>query len=267
VGLRVGLFSVADIRAAGHDVTVARYKVMDGVDYAMFAGGGASWAEAQMKAGVETVPPAPPGTQPDLTGLSCRWSHMRARKGTILSLLVVPEAGAEADFAKVAEKVLAIVAHLERGGHPSPPRGPGVGWPPPGVLLEAHASHGAMSVARRHRQILLATFFAWVLIMTGIRIAGFDPAHYQHTVGRNADFRKFDDGLKMTLDCDQATMERLTELLEDAQDRGIVRYGMHCQDEAMMTCIVPSIMEDTHVHFIDGAAGGYTEAAQAIKAG
>ena len=34
----------------------------------------------------------------------------------------------------------------------------------------------------------------------------------------------------------------------------------------MMTCIVPSIMQDDHIHFIDGADGGYTEAATRIKA-
>jgi len=34
----------------------------------------------------------------------------------------------------------------------------------------------------------------------------------------------------------------------------------------MMTCIVPSIMDDNHVHFIDGASGGYTQAATGIKA-
>jgi hypothetical protein len=33
----------------------------------------------------------------------------------------------------------------------------------------------------------------------------------------------------------------------------------------MMTCIVPSILTDDHVHFIDGAAGGYTQAARLMK--
>lgn len=264
--LRVGLFDMARIREAGRDVTVARHTVSDGVDYAMFAGGGLSWAEAQMKDGAGTVPVAPAGTQPDLTGLSCRWSHMKATKGTILSLLIQPAEGVEAGaFAKVAEDVLEIVRNLERGGHPAPPEGPGTGWPPPGAILEAHASRGAMSLARRRRQILVETLIAWVLLKTRIRIGGFDPAHYQRTVGGNADFRKFDDGLKMTIDCDPETVAALRAVLARAQAAGVIRYGMHQQDEAMMTCIVPSIMDDSHVHFIDGAAGGYTQAALGIK--
>ena len=71
----------------------------------------------------------------------------------------------------------------------------------------------------------------------------------------------------MTLDCDSDTVVALRALLEAAQAAGTVSYGMHIQSEAMMTCIVPSIMDDTHVHFIDGASGGYTQAALGIKAG
>ena len=266
MGLRVGLFTVKDIRAAGHEVAVARYQVSEGVDYAMFSGGGVVWAEGQMKAGVETVPAAGPGTQPDLTGLSCRWSHMEARNGAILSLLVQPREGVTDEaFADVTRSVLEAVSHLERDGHPSPPQGPGTGWPPPGATLEAHASRGLMPLAKRKRQILFETAIAWVLLKTKIKLGGFDPAHYQRTVGANADFRKFDDGLKMTIDCDAATVARLRSVLEAAE--GVVQFGLHEQDEAMMTCIVPSIMNDTHVHFIDGAAGGYTKAAMEIKAG
>jgi len=268
MGLRVGLFPVRDIRAAGHEVAVARYQVSDGVDYAMFTGGGVVWAEGQMKAGVETVSAAPPGAQPDLTGLSCRWSHMEARNGAILSLLVQPRPGvADEDFAAVTRSVLDIVGHLERDGHPSPPQGPGTGWPPPGATLEAHASRGSVPLAKRKRQILIETAIAWVVLKTKIKLGGFDPAHYQRTVGANADYRKFDDGLKMTLDCDSDTVVALRALLEAAQAAGTVSYGMHIQSEAMMTCIVPSIMDDTHVHFIDGASGGYTQAALGIKAG
>ena len=122
-----------------------------------------------------------------------------------------------------------------------------------------------MSLAKRRRQILFETLIAWVLLKTKVKFGGFDSAHYQRTVGGNADFRKFDDGLKMTIDCDAGTIDQLTEVLTKAQSRGIIHYGLYSQSEAMMTCIVPSIMDDTHIHFIDGAAGGYAQAALGIK--
>jgi hypothetical protein len=32
-----------------------------------------------------------------------------------------------------------------------------------------------------------------------------------------------------------------------------------------MTCIVPSATESNHLHFVDGAAGGYAVAAQKLR--
>lgn len=266
--LRVAMVAVSEIRKAGREVAVARYQAAQGVDYAMFTGGGISWAEAEMKRGQFDLPHAAPGTQPDLTGLSCRWSQMKARNGQILSVLIQPEDGAAQDtFAAVIRDVLQVVGDLDRNGHPAPVEGPGTGWPPEGAEIEARATRGKMTVEKRKRQILFESFVAWLLIKTGLKIGGFDGRSYARKVGENADFRKFDDGLKMTLDCDDATAARLTELLETARKAGTIRYGTHAQSEAMMTCIVPSIMRDDHVHFIDGAAGGYTQAATQIKSG
>ena len=265
MGLRVGLYPVADIRAGGRDVAVARYQVTDGVDYAMFAGGGVAWAEAQMKAGEETVPPAPPGTIPNLEGLSCRWSHMKARQGTILSVLIQPAPGADPKaVAQVIQDVLDLLRHLDRGGHPIPAEGPPLTWPKAASELESHVPLADGSKPGKGK-VTFELLMAFLFLKTNIKLGGFDPGHYRKVVGLNADFRKFDDGLKMTIDCDADTVVRLRALLEAAQ--GVVQFGLHEQDEAMMTCIVPSIMEDTHVHFIDGAAGGYTQAALGLKGG
>lgn len=262
--LRAAMVSVADIRAAQRDVTVARFQASAGVDYAMFAGGGVSWAEAEMKAGRNGVPSAAKGTEPDLTGLSCRWSHMPSQHGTILSLVITPTSGAPGpDFAALAEKVTAIAAELDRSGTPSPAEGPGAKWPPAGLDLDVKAMGGPPKAARR--KVMFESLLAWVLIKTGITIGGFNGRQYRRDVGANADFRKFEDGLKMTLDCDPAHEQRLLKVLDDGVARGVIQYGVHRQDEAMMTCIVPSALADDHVHFVDGAAGGYTAAAAALK--
>jgi hypothetical protein len=55
--------------------------------------------------------------------------------------------------------------------------------------------------------------------------------------------------------------------LKQAREQGIARYGLHREDEALMTCIAPLPSHSDHVHFIDGASGGYTLAAMQLKAG
>ena len=266
IAMRVALAPVADARVAGKDVRVARFAVSDGADYAMFEGGGLHWAEGRMKAGEHLIAQAPEGAVPDLTGLSCRWSHMPSRNGTILSVLVAPVDGAEAArIAQVYEQVVGIVQRLERGGHPVPAEGPGTNWPPAGATLEAHAAKAAGSLGRARRKALFESFVAWLLIRTGWKVGGFDARRYARVVGQNADFRKVDDGLKLTIDCDAATQAEIEAVLTAAAEAGLVRYGTATQEEAMMTCIVPSITTDDHVHFVDGAAGGYTLAAARMK--
>jgi hypothetical protein len=85
-------------------------------------------------------------------------------------------------------------------------------------------------------------------------------------VVENSDFRKYDDGLRMILDCSEQLAQALAERLAQASASGFVHYGLHRQDAAMMTCFTPSAMRSDHVHFIDGARGGYASAATALKA-
>ena len=90
----------------------------------------------------------------------------------------------------------------------------------------------------------------------GLRVGKFIPAKYTQQVIENFDFRKFDDLLRMVLDCTPQLAAEI-ESLKDAASRGVIRYGTHSQDHAMMTCFTPSPANPSHVHFIDGAQGGY----------
>jgi hypothetical protein len=82
----------------------------------------------------------------------------------------------------------------------------------------------------------------------------------------NSDFRKYDDGLRMVLDCSTELADRIEWRLGVASAAGVARYGVHRQASAMMTCFTPSPTASSHVHFVDGAHGGYTLAARALKA-
>jgi hypothetical protein len=264
--LRVAQVPVGDIRAAGHDVSVARYQASAGVDYAMFNGGGLSWSEAKMKLGAYAVPADTPGSVPDLTGLSCRWSNATTQNGTIVSVVVqpMPEATPGA-FSDITGQIVTLIEKLNRGGHPLPAAGPGVQWPPPGLSIDAHVSRGKESLTIRKGKLLLETLVAWVFFKTGIKVGDFDPVHYAAAVSSNADFRKFDDGLKMTLDCDADTLRQLQSILQDAEQGGILKFGLFEQEQAMITCFVPSITQDNHIHLVDGASGGYAKAAAQMK--
>jgi Protein of unknown function (DUF3095) len=219
-----------------------------------------------MKRGEFAVPAAPSGTQPDLTGLSCRFEEIPAVHGLILSVLVVPARDADPlAFRKLIEDVIALVERSPDAGRPVPPGGPPLRWPPAGVEFEARAAQGG-SLLKRRAYVLAHTLFAYLVLRFGITVGGFVPKTYVQQVVENSDFRKYDDGLRMILDCTPDLERALTQLLATAAAAGIARYGLHRQDAAMMTCFTPSALRSDHVHFIDGARGGYASAATALKA-
>ena len=131
--------------------------------------------------------------------------------------------------------------------------------------MEARAARGG-SLTKRRAAVLAHTLFAYAIMRFGIKVGGFVPATYTRQVVENSDFRKYDDGLRMILDCTAELEGELSRRLAAAAAVGIVRYGLHRQDAAMMTCFTPSAMRADHVHFIDGAQGGYASAATALKA-
>jgi hypothetical protein len=266
LAMRVALVPMRAVRAQGLDVRVARFGPSPNLSYAMFSGGGLGWADAAMKRGEFALPAAVPGTQPDLSGLSCRFEEIPSTRGLILSVLVVPASGADPNrFRKVIEDIIRLIERSPDAGRPVPPGGPPLRWPPAGVEYEARAARGG-TLLKRRTVVLAVTLWAYVVMRFGIKVGKFVPRNYVQQVVENSDFRKYDDGLRMILDCTEELGRALTRLLENAASLGIVRYGVHRQDAAMMTCFAPSVMRSDHVHFIDGARGGYASAATALKA-
>jgi len=267
--LRVGLVPVAAIRATGRDVKVAAFAMSENVRIASFTGGGVKWAEQAMKAGQFRVAPTDSPAKPPLGALSCRWQPVEARRGQIVSLLIEPREGAV--DGRWRDAVLALLALIgeddPRSGHPVPEKGPGFTWPPEGLDLEARANRGGGSLAASRLKVGAATLLARLVDRAGRPVGGFDPALYKSDTALNTDFRKFDDGLKLTVDCTAAQSNAIETLLARAAADGVLGYGLHRQDSAVLTCIVPDPMQRQHVHFLDGAAGGYAFAARRLKEG
>jgi hypothetical protein len=261
--MRAAIVPMSDIRAHGHDVRVARFQASAHVTYAMFAGGGANWAESQMKAGKYAVPAAAPRSRPDLAGLSCRWDPIAAKNGEIVSIIVTPAGeGRAKEFAKLIDDIIGTVEGEAEAGLPVPRK---FSFPPKGLNYEALASRRGWLWARK-LYILAESLAGWLVFQTNMKVGRFDPSVYKNDVVRNTDFRKFDDGLKLTVDIAPERVARLEARLAQASDAGLCRYGLHRQNSALMTCFVPNPFAQDHFHFIDGAAGGYAMAAANLKA-
>jgi hypothetical protein len=185
--------------------------------------------------------------------------------GLVLALLVAPGEGATAaDFRRVVDDLVLLAD--EKASAPVPAGAPKFGWPPQGVEIEARMSRRAGEpIAVRRAAVLLRTLLYYLILRFRLRVGKFVPAVYLQQVVENSDFRKFDDALRMIIDCTPELADEIERRLAVAAREGIVRFGMHRQQAAMMTCFTPSPTRADHMHFIDGASGGYALAALALK--
>ena len=260
--LRVAFAEVAAIRAAGRDLRVARFGASPFTAYAMFAGGGLTWLDAEAKTGRFALEPAPAGARPDLSFLSCRFGVTPARRGVILSLIVSPR-GDDPRFGPLVAELVNEALAVEDGGRPVTVESLIAGPPGKAISLEAAAMRtlGEGAVGSRLKATM-AYGVGWVFKTFNLTVGDFDTRQYKSDVVANADFRKFDDGLRMTLDCSPEFADRIEKRLAACD---FVDWGTQRQTNAQITCYSPLADGRGHLHFIDGAGGGYTLAAKALK--
>ena len=151
------------------------------------------------------------------------------------------------------------------GGHPLSRRNLRFALTSRSYELEARSGLTAGWLRWKRFKLKWFAFFAWSLFRFNLSLGGFNPKEYRDDLRTNSDFRKFDDGLKLTVDCTRETIEQICAILESAEAAGVAWYGIHRQSSALITCIVPSVVERDHIHFVDGAEGGYARAAEDLK--
>ncbi|GJD71711.1 DUF3095 domain-containing protein [Methylobacterium gnaphalii] len=265
--LRAALIPIAAAREVGFELSIIRYAASPNVDYAMFAGGGLAWATNVMKSGLYAVAPAPSGTCPDLTGLSCRFQTIRQRDDVVLSLIVEPCEVADPTAVRAAlSDLLEIIEASPTMGRPLPDEGPQIGPPWLGIAMEAKAGRplaGSLFLRRLWQCVRRVPSF--LIFHSGMPVGAFSPRTYRRQLAANADFRKYDDGLRLTVACPVEIIDAIEARLTAACEKGLLRYGLHRQDAAIVTCVSPSPRQADHIHFIDGAAGGYARAALQLK--
>ena len=253
--LRGAIVPIEAIRDLGGDVRVAGLHVSEAITNYAFIGRGVAIAEDLMKKGEYEIERAKSGEYPDLTGLSCRWMPVEKQGSKIISMIVEAADGESQIPSSILEELLDLVRADKTDGHPVPETQVKFKWPVDGLGLEAKATGDSKF------KLYMIALIAMVLNKTGWKMGEFDPNHYRKQLALNTDYRKIQDGIRMTLSLTHSKIEELRAFLERHRTAGSLKYGLSEQDQAVLTCFVPSITSDDHYHFMDGAGGGYAAAA------
>jgi hypothetical protein len=259
--MRCALVPVGAVRAEQRDVKIAYQALGPARKLAMMAGGGIDAAEAIIKSekGAPFIVNADDATEDaDLSGLSCRWKPLQSQRGVMLSIIVRatdPSSALPRAYREVHDGIERAVA---RNVCPVAQSNLKAVWPPRGADRE-RAFGGTLF------GVYGTSLLGLISERTGITIGGFNGRAYAASLQAHSDYRKFADSLRMVIDCTRAEADGIESILKAAREQNRIEYGLHRASSALMTCFVSSTDDGGHVHFIDGADGGYALAAQELK--
>ena len=260
--LRVGIVQLSTLEEQGSQVLVAKHQMENGQHLAMFSGGGLSLAEDLIKGDIEQygVPVMDKETV-NLERLSCRWQPIPSTNGVMLSILVqalenpsTPPQVRYEEFTAKLNQILGSIQDHNPVNHANMKQKSG---------LEILKSSSQINPKKWKSHLIqmyffLVSFLPWT--KDGKRFKKHCESHRDHS-----DYWKFDDMLRMVLDCTPDQHTAIENLCQDWQEKGWIAYGIHPSDSALMTCQFDAFAEGKHMHFIDGGDGGYAMAAKGLK--
>ncbi len=264
--LRVGLVPVEKLYQLGAELRAGKYQLSPGNVTAQFRGNGLTLAEEMVKkghpAGAELIK-ASSKESPHLEGLSCRLNPLRTKNGKILSLLIKPkDAGT---LSHLLQSLQRILNNDFRTASPVTSDRLYWSWPPATLNSETKLQKRNTNMFVQLFKTAFNTLVLKICFTFNIPIGSFRPEKYKEEVITNSDFHKFDETLRMVIDCSEQQDNEIEKLLRELSQAHLVHYGLHRSQEAIMTCVVKSASENRHIHFIDGGDGGYALAALQFK--
>lgn len=274
--LRVGMVPIRVIIEGGYQTRIAKMQVSPWGTLAMFSGGGLAYAEKLIKdpetsALYETKSNSRHLEEHALfEGLECRWEPIASRKGETLCLMVLARGANEVENSETYSKFIEKIRKIYGSQKDYSPVSPGqlkVTLNSRLLALETRVRTFNKNLLTRITYPLLlklACFLGRIIFKFGLRVGEMDGEEYLNTLTKNSDFQKFDDTLRMTIDSTPEQRKELIDYLETQKSNGTLFYGLQISDSALMTCMVFD-RKDRHLHFVDGASGGYALAAKQMK--
>jgi hypothetical protein len=259
--LRTGAVTAADIYEQGYLLKICKFCFSETFPIPVVLGNGLSFAERKIK-GAESEQPGSSidPEEVDLTGMQCRWDKIAPPADTdeVLSLLVVArqEDKQPEVFKKVMHHIDTIYGEPRKRQPISVPK------------LKFRTTFNRLEKEMQLRFGKLKFFELlrnWLVACYGyIYFSTKKGKTYLNRLVEMSDTLVIDGKINTIISGTAYQREQLQEVLDKMEANGELFYGFHVSNESVMSCYVRD-MVDSHIHFVDGAEGGYTKAAGFVK--
>lgn len=272
--LRTGAVSITEIRQQGYHVLVSKHSPNSHYEQAMFLGDGFDYAEKLIKSTAVDNPYLIEGRHEldnsIFSGFECRWNEIPSPCDENISLIIKvlgSDSGrANAIYRTITEEIREIYGEGCQH-HPLTQKNLSLTSSFRLLAVEAGIRTAFKSEWERIKYMFSLQFYRLVgiwFMYRKVQTRTSNWGQYKENLIANTDYRKFDQALRMIISGSSSQRQQLRSRLEKHRRNGEIAFGLHASPASLITCIVTDY-DQAHVHFLDGANGGYAMASRELK--
>jgi hypothetical protein len=260
--LRVGTVPVAQVYKDGYEINISKFAISDFFSIPIVLGEGLHYAESLIKAEDYLLDGQQEDLQQelDLNGMQCRWDKIPPPENVneIVTILVVaPQMDKQAE---AYSKVITLIDEIYGGIKKRQPISI--------AKLKLKTTFNRLSTEMRARMgkiKILELIRDWFINSFGkIYFLTSSGKRYLNKLVEMSDTLVIDGKINTVICGNEQQRLKLTQALDELERAGEIIYGLYISQESVMSCYVRDL-KDSHIHFVDGADGGYTKAARVLK--
>lgn len=268
LNLRVGSISIKEIVAAGYEIKIAKVEESPGFNKSLLIGNGIKYAEYIIKKNAGTGNRLSSAEQDllNMEGMECKWDKIRPPASELEVVCFLIEA---IDEKKQATLYCDILKRLDKEY---------------GDIQKRHPITINMLKFKidfnKLRKEMIARYSKWkpfyflkeslrsiagkFFFKYNLRVNNLRANDYLNQLITFSEILTIDGRINTIVSGNSDNRKRFVSYLQELEKQNLIVFGHYVSTASIMTCYVQN-MENKHVHFIDGADGGYTEAAKELK--
>ncbi len=262
IDLRVGRLPVSAVYENGCELKIAKLSINELHTIPIVLGTGLHYAEKIIKLrDINFQEQSNENVTLNLEGMECRWNKIPPPKDTDEVVCLLISCLKEDEQAKIFKKILDKADEIY-GSHKK--RNP-ISLPRLQLNIGFHKIKAELKM-RQPNFGFMEWIKNWMYVVIGKYwyLKSKPGKKYLNELIQLSDIFVLDGRINMIISSRKTQREILTLFLDHLENNGEIFYGFYVSKQSIISCYVRN-RDTNHIHFIDGAGGGYTQAAIMLK--